>query len=105
MLRAYEAFLAKKGTVKTQYVPFYQKWVSDCYAFLNEPLSNRLKSEQIKEFLPHMSKRQEEWQVKQADTALRLEDSDNKIIPGKRVEKKPAVPSGLSRPRFHGDTF
>ena len=25
MLRAYEEFLNKKGTVKTQYVPFYLK--------------------------------------------------------------------------------
>ena len=47
MLRAYEAFLTKKGTVKTQYVPFYLKWVSDCYGFLNETLSNRLGSEPL----------------------------------------------------------
>jgi hypothetical protein len=72
MLRAYEAFLTKKGAVKTQYVPFYLKWVSDCYAFLNEPMSNRLGSEQKKQFLSQMAKRHEDWQVKQADTVLRL---------------------------------
>lgn len=74
MLRTYEAFLSKKGTVKTQYLPFYLKWVSDCYAFLNEPLSSRLGSEQRKQFLTHMAKRHDDWQVKQADTALRLYD-------------------------------
>jgi integron integrase len=74
MLRAFEAFLSKKGTVKTQYLPFYLKWVSDCYAFLNEPLPNRLGSEQRKQFLAHMAKRHEDWQIKQADTALRLYD-------------------------------
>ncbi len=74
MLRAYEAFLIKKGTIKSQYVPFYLKWVSDCYAFLNEPLSNRLGTEQKKQFLSEMAKRHEDWQVKQADTALRLYD-------------------------------
>lgn len=42
MLRPYEAFLIKKGTIKSQYVPFYVKWVHDCYSSLNEPLSNRL---------------------------------------------------------------
>ena len=72
MLRVFEAFLSKKGTVKTQYLPFYLKWVSDCYAFLNEPLSNRLGSEQRKQFLTHMAKRHEDWQVEQADRALRL---------------------------------
>ena len=74
MLRAFESFLTKKGTIKTQYLPFYLKWVSDCYAFLNEPLPNRLGGEQRKQFLTHMVKRHEEWQVKQADTALRLYD-------------------------------
>jgi hypothetical protein len=71
MLRPYEAFLTKKGNVRSQYIPFYLKWVSDCYAFLNEPLSNRLTSEQSNQFLFHMAKRHEDWQVKQADTALR----------------------------------
>ena len=51
MLRAYEAFLTKKGAARTQYVPYYLKWVSDCYGFLNQPLSNRLGSEQKKQFL------------------------------------------------------
>jgi integron integrase len=74
MLRAFEAFLTKKGTVKTQSVPFYLKWVSDCYAFLNEPVSNRLSSEQKKQFLLNMAKRHEDWQVNQADTALRIYD-------------------------------
>jgi hypothetical protein len=71
MLRPYEAFLKKKENVRSQYIPFYLKWVSDCYTFLNEPLSNRLTSEQSKQFLSHMAKRHEDWQVKQADTALR----------------------------------
>jgi integron integrase len=74
MLRNYEAFLISKGTLKTQYIPYYLKWVSDCYVFLNEPLSNRLNSDQKKQFLSDMAKRHEDWQVKQADTALRLYD-------------------------------
>ena len=74
MLRAYESFLIKKGSVKSQSVPYYLKWVSDCYGFLNEPLSNRLGSEQKKQFLSEMAKQHEDWQVKQADTALRLYD-------------------------------
>ena len=65
MLRAYEAFLTKKGAPRPQYVPHYLKWVSDCYGFLNEPLSNRLGSEQKKQFLTDMAKRHEDWQVEQ----------------------------------------
>ncbi len=74
MLKDYEAFLNSKGGLKSQYIPYYLKWVSDCYRFLNEPLSNRLNSDQKKQFLSDMAKRHEDWQVKQADTALRLYD-------------------------------
>ncbi len=66
MLRPYEAFLTKKGNVKFQYIPFYLKWVSDCYAFFNEPLSARLTSEQSNQFLSYMAKRHGDRQVKQA---------------------------------------
>jgi hypothetical protein len=67
MLRAFEASLTKNGTATTQCVPFYLKWVSDCYAFLSESLSNRFGSEQNKQFLTHMAKRHEDWQAKYAE--------------------------------------
>ncbi len=72
MLKEYERFLTEKRTVRAQYIHFYLKWVSDCYALLNEPLFRRLGIEQKNQFLSHISKRHEDWQVKQADTALRL---------------------------------
>ena len=74
MLKAYEIFLNKKGNIKPQYIPYYLKWVSDCYNFLNQPLSARLNSDQKRQFLKDMGKKYEEWQVNQADTALRLYD-------------------------------
>ncbi len=74
MLKAYENFLNKKGNIKPQYIPYYLKWVSDCYNFLNQPLSARLNSDQKRQFLKDMGKKYEEWQVNQADTALRLYD-------------------------------
>ncbi len=74
MLKDFEAFLNKKGSLKPQYIPYYLKWVSDCYHFLNQPFSTRLNSDQKKQFLSDMGKKYEEWQVNQADTALRLYD-------------------------------
>jgi len=74
MLKDFETFLNKKGSLKPQYIPYYLKWVSDCYHFLNQPLSIRLNSDQKKQFLSDMGKKYEEWQVNQADTALRLYD-------------------------------
>lgn len=74
MVEAFNRFLLHKGSIKPQNVPFYLKWVSECYTFLNESPSSRINGDQRKQFLEYMSKRQEDWQVKQADTALRLYD-------------------------------
>ncbi len=48
--------------------------VSDCYQFLNEPLTTHLNSDQNRQFLSDMGRRYEDWQVNQVDTALRLYD-------------------------------
>jgi integron integrase len=72
MLSGFKEYLLKKGTVKSQYIPFYLKWVAACYSFLDVPDSARVDSDRKKQFLTHMAKTHEDWQVKQADTALRL---------------------------------
>ncbi len=74
MLNHFQTFLEDKKAIKPQYVLFYLKWVSDCHGFLNEPLSVRLGTEGRKQFLSHIAKRHEDWQVSQADTGLRLYD-------------------------------
>lgn len=74
MFREYESFLTRKGNIKPPNIPYYVKWVSDCYRFLNESESKRLSSDQKGQFLSRMGKNHEDWQVKQADIALRLYD-------------------------------
>lgn len=72
MLSSFKDHLFQKALVKEKYVPFYLKWVSECYSFLNESDSQVLSLEQKQNFLKHLSKTHEDWQVKQADNALRL---------------------------------
>lgn len=74
MLEEFRSYLTQKAPIKDKYIPYYLKWVSDCYGFLNKPLSARLNGDQKKEFLSDMAKRHEDWQVKQADLSLRLYD-------------------------------
>ena len=74
MINAFKEYLLLRGSVKSTYVPFYLKWVSACYELLDLDPSSRLTIDQKKQFLAHMTKRYEDWQVKQADTALRLYD-------------------------------
>jgi integron integrase len=72
MIREFESYLSNKKHIKDKYVPYYMKWVSDCYSYLDESVESRLPADRIKTFLSHLSKNHEDWQVNQADYALRL---------------------------------
>jgi len=48
MLNRFQVFLQDKKAIKPQYIPLYLKWISDCYGFLNEPISTRPTREQKK---------------------------------------------------------
>ncbi|MBE0425146.1 MAG: integron integrase [Nitrospirae bacterium] len=74
MLDNFRSYLLQKGSIKPNYVPYYLKWVADCYSFLNVLNSDRLDSDRKKLYLADLGKRHEDWQVKQADMALRLYD-------------------------------
>jgi len=68
----FKSYLLKKAVIKEKYVPFYLKWISECYTFLNQPDSHILSPEEKRKFLKHLSKTHEDWQIKQADNALRI---------------------------------
>ncbi len=72
MLSAFQSNLTKRALIKDKYVPFYVKWVSECYAFLDRPTSDILSQDVKQQFLRHLAKTHEDWQVKQAEQALRL---------------------------------
>ena len=72
MLDAFKQFLSLKGRVQSKYLPFYLRWVTDCYRFFDTPLSKRITNEQRSQFLKHLSKSHEDWQVNQADNAIKL---------------------------------
>ncbi len=70
-IRIFREYLAQKAGIDEKYIPYYLRWVKKCYAFLGIETGEPLKSKQKESFLGHMSKEYEDWQVKQADTALR----------------------------------
>lgn len=92
MLEDFKEFLLKKKTVKAHQLPYYLKWVGDCYTFLETPASSLIKNDEKKKFLASMAKSHEDWQVKQADAALNLY---HYYLSGQRKESvPPAVPDG-----------
>jgi len=74
MLDKFKGYLVQKGDINPNYVPYYVKWVAGCYSFFNASGITRLNTDQKRQYLSDISKNHEDWQVKQADTALRLYD-------------------------------
>ncbi len=72
MLEEFKDYLLQKGKVKANQIPYYLKWIGSCYAFFNVSDSTLLNSDQKKQFLSNMAKNHEDWQVNQAEAALRL---------------------------------
>ncbi len=72
MLATFKQFLSEKERVPDQNLPYYLKWVADCYRFFNLAEEDLLSNEQHEKFLHQLAKNHEDWQVRQADRALCL---------------------------------
>ena len=72
MLERFQQFLIKNGSIGQEQIPYFIKWVMDCYSFINCQTDTIIATEQRKQYLEYLSKIREDWQVKQADQALRL---------------------------------
>ena len=68
----FKIYLLKNTHINSKNVPYYQKWVLDCYVFLNKDSSSSLDINDKKRFLQSLSKKHEPWQIKQASYALQL---------------------------------
>ncbi len=72
MFARFEQFLVSNGSIVQKQIPYYVKWVTDCYAVCKCSADKILASDQKKQYLDHLENTREEWQVKQAEQALRL---------------------------------
>jgi len=72
LLESFKNFLSLKGRVTEKYLPYYLRWVSEGYRFLEVPPNQPVTNEQKIQFLKYLAKNHDDWQVNQADNALRL---------------------------------
>ena len=72
MIEGFEGYLAGTAFIQAKYITHYLRWVSSCYSYLEHPDNCQLTQEQVKSYLAHISKTREDWQVQQAEAALRL---------------------------------
>ena len=68
----FEAYLTNKAMVSDKYRPWYLKWVSDCKIFLGLPPNAPINSADRQRFLDSLANKVAAWQIKQADSAIRL---------------------------------
>ena len=69
---AFKTFLQTYGKIKAKHIPYYLRWISMAYQFAQQPDSLPLSPQQQKAFLQHLSRNHTDWQVQQADRAIRL---------------------------------
>lgn len=72
MLETFKQFLGTKERLPEKNIHYYVKWVSDCYRYFDVPATYSLTNEQNIEFINQLAKKHEDWQVQQAERALRL---------------------------------
>jgi len=74
MLNEFQAELSADKTLNPKHIPHHLRWISSCYAFFRLSSTERLSLEQIQQYLSQLGTSHEEWQIKQADQALRRYD-------------------------------
>ena len=55
MLKQFDVYLKKSGQIKEKSIPYYVKWVADCYTFLNKHTSQIIHNEEKEKFLTYLS--------------------------------------------------
>lgn len=66
------SYLLSKRIVPEKKLGYYLSWITRFYAFCDKSLCDDVSNEEIDSFLRHLMKSREDWQVSQANEAIRL---------------------------------
>jgi hypothetical protein len=67
MFALFEQFLVSSGAIQQKQIPYYVKWVTNCYTVCKCSADKILSADQKKQFLAMLENSREDWQVKQAE--------------------------------------
>lgn len=62
MLDGFKDFVKAKGAAQEMDIPYYCRWVANCYGYCKKKLGFTLAAGMKRDFLQHMAKGYEEWQ-------------------------------------------
>ena len=68
----FSSYLLSKRIVPEKRLRYYLSWITRFYAFCDKSLCDDVSNEEIDSFLRHLMKSREDWQVSQANEAIRL---------------------------------
>jgi hypothetical protein len=68
----FRSYLLSKRIVPEKRLGYYLSWITQFYAFCDKGLYDDVSHEEIDAFLRHLMKSCEDWQVSQANEAIRL---------------------------------
>jgi len=71
-LEHFRSYLLSKRIVPEKRLGYYLSWITQFYAFYDKSLCDDVSHEEIDGFLRHLMKSREDWQVSQANEAIRL---------------------------------
>ncbi len=72
MLEQYLIYLQNKQIIKPSQRPFFIQWVIDLYKFCKKEPSQDLNQDEINDFIVRLADTRQDWQVHQAEDAIRL---------------------------------
>lgn len=97
-MKSFRSFLRENCRIPDKKVPFYMHWVSRYHAFNSGCSAGN--SDQIKPFLKTLSRKQEDWQVRQAERAVSLylyfKKSECSVNTGTHIPGPQKIPSDWS---------
>ena len=71
-MERFSSYLLSKRIVPEKRLRYYLSWITRFYAFCDKSLCDDVSNEEIDSFLRHLMKSREDWQVSQANEAIRL---------------------------------
>jgi integron integrase len=72
MIQKYAAYLKEVHRLPERMIPYYCKWVKEAYTYSETPPKIPITEDTKNAYLNHCSNRHEDWQIQQADEAIRL---------------------------------
>lgn len=71
-MKEFSNYLVSKHLTSKKESHFYRSWVKNLYDFIGKNPGSKLENEDIDQYINYITKSKQEWQVKQAQEAIRI---------------------------------